>query len=190
MNMKIGKLVQTTLREAIEWEQLTQDEVEKFQSKIYTKDILNINYSLLLEASKLDKRPRHYYKDIVECYGGSYYICCEWYEKDRRCLLEWLKMVNIRYDKWADYCVATLDEFDEYFVTIFLSMMDGREYKRAFNNYTNKLLLESIHRDFGVKMLQKALEAVQRHINYYATLGKGNLTELQEIVNDMKRICS
>lgn len=76
------------------------------------------------------------------------------------------------------------------FVTIFLAMMDGREYKRAFNNYTNKLLLESIHRDFGVKMLQKALEAVQSHINYYATLGKGNLTELQEIVNDMKRICS
>lgn len=83
MNMKIGKLVQTTLREAIEWEQLTQDEVEKFQSKIYTKDILNINYPLLLEASKLDKRPRHYYKDIVECYGESYYICCEWYERNR-----------------------------------------------------------------------------------------------------------
>lgn len=99
-------------------------------------------------------------------------------------------MVNIRYDKWAYYCVATLDEFDEYFVTIFLSMMDGREYKRAFNNYTNKLLLESIHRDFGVKMLQKALEAVQSHINYYATLGKGNLTELQEIVNYMKSIYS
>jgi 5-methylcytosine-specific restriction enzyme A len=33
------------------------------------------------------------------------------------------------------------------FITIFLSMMNGEEYKRAFNNDTNKFFLESIRQD-------------------------------------------
>lgn len=69
------------------------------------------------------------------------------------------------------------------FITIFLAMMDGNEYKRAFNNATNQFLLESIRRDFGEEALQKALAAAQKHVNYYATLNKGNLTGLQEIID-------
>lgn len=72
------------------------------------------------------------------------------------------------------------------FITIFLAMMDGEEYKRAFNNDTNKFLLESIRHDFGNNAFNKALDAVQKHIDYYSTLGKGNLTGLQLIVNQMK----
>ena len=73
------------------------------------------------------------------------------------------------------------------FITIFLAMMDGEEYKRAFNNDTNKFLLESIRNDFGESFFEKALNAVQKHIDYYSTLGKGNLLGLQNIVNQMKR---
>ncbi|MHC0037904.1 hypothetical protein [Pseudoneobacillus sp. C159] len=72
------------------------------------------------------------------------------------------------------------------FITIFLSMMNGQEYKRAFNNDANKFLLESIRKDFGDVYFQKALKAVQGHIDYYSTLGKGNLSGLQTIVNQMK----
>ena len=72
------------------------------------------------------------------------------------------------------------------FITIFLAMMNGEEYKRAFNNATNKFLLESIRKDFGEDYYNKALNAVQMHIDYYATLGNGNLTGLQKIV-DQKR---
>jgi 5-methylcytosine-specific restriction enzyme A len=72
------------------------------------------------------------------------------------------------------------------FITIFLSMMDGEEYKRAFNNETNKFLLESIRKDFGSNYYHNALNAVQKHIDYYSTLGKGNLTGLQQIVNQMR----
>lgn len=71
------------------------------------------------------------------------------------------------------------------FITIFLAMMDGEEYKRAFNNETNKFLLENIKKDFGLESYKKALNAVQKHINYYSTLGKGNLKGLQKIVNEM-----
>lgn len=35
------------------------------------------------------------------------------------------------------------------FITIFLAMINGEEYKRAFNNDTNKFLLESIRKDYG-----------------------------------------
>jgi 5-methylcytosine-specific restriction protein A len=72
------------------------------------------------------------------------------------------------------------------FITIFLAMMNGEEYKRAFNNDTNKFLLESIKIDFGDEYFNRALDAVQKHINYYSTLNKGNLTGLQTIVNNMR----
>lgn len=73
------------------------------------------------------------------------------------------------------------------FITIFLAMMSGVVYKRAFNNETNRFLLESIKRDFGTEAFKKALISVQQHIDYYATLDKGNLTGLQYIVNQMER---
>jgi len=72
------------------------------------------------------------------------------------------------------------------FITIFLAMMNGEEYKRAFNNNTNKFLLESIRLDFGKDFYKNALNAVQKHIDYYSTLGKGNLSGLQKIVNQMR----
>lgn len=71
------------------------------------------------------------------------------------------------------------------FITIFLAMMSGRVYKRAFNNATNKFLLEKIKQEFGEESYRNALKAVQQHIEYYSTLGKGNLTGLQRIVDQM-----
>ena len=71
------------------------------------------------------------------------------------------------------------------FITIFLAMMSGEEYKRAFNNATNKFLLESIRQDFGQDSYKNAVNAVQKHIDYYSTLGKGNLSGLQNIINEM-----
>ncbi|MNW69960.1 hypothetical protein D3C74_491110 [compost metagenome] len=61
-------------------------------------------------------------------------------------------------------------------------------YKRAFNNETNKFLLKSIRQDFGENAYKKALNAVQKHIDYYSTLGKGNLTGLQQIINQARTI--
>lgn len=64
-------------------------------------------------------------------------------------------------------------------------MMNGEEYKRAFNNDTNRFLLDSIRRDYGEESFIKAKNAVQKHIDYYSTLGKGNLTGLQEIIDSI-----
>lgn len=74
------------------------------------------------------------------------------------------------------------------FVTIFLAMMTGSAYKRSFNNPTNQFLLESIRTDFGDAYFQKALQATQGHIDYYSTLGKGNLSGLQRIVDGLRKL--
>ncbi len=50
------------------------------------------------------------------------------------------------------------------FITIFIAMMNGEEYKRAFNNETNRFLLTSIRKDYGENTFRKALIAVQKHI--------------------------
>lgn len=72
------------------------------------------------------------------------------------------------------------------FITIFLAMMDGEEYKRAFNNATNKLLIENIRRDYGEVFYKNAINAAQKHVDYYSTLGKGQLRGLQQILDQMK----
>lgn len=71
------------------------------------------------------------------------------------------------------------------FITIFIAMMNGEKYKRAFNNETNRFLLENIRKDFGETNYKNALIAVQKHIDYYSTLGKGNLSGLQSIIDEM-----
>lgn len=70
------------------------------------------------------------------------------------------------------------------FITIFLAMMEGKVYKRAFNNESNIFVLENIRKDYGDAAFRKALESAQQHIDYYSTLGKGNLTGYQRIVDD------
>ncbi|WP_245838228.1 MULTISPECIES: hypothetical protein [Paenibacillus] len=74
------------------------------------------------------------------------------------------------------------------FITIFFAMMNGEVYKRAFNNETNRFLFESIKRDFGKKYFIHALNASQLHVNYYSTLRKGNLSGLQNIINEMNLV--
>jgi len=46
--------------------------------------------------------------------------------------------------------------------------------------------LKVLAKDYGEESFQNALNAVQKHIEYYSTLGKGKLTGLQTIVNQMR----
>lgn len=71
-------------------------------------------------------------------------------------------------------------------ITIFLAMMAGETYKRAFNNETNRFLLESIRADYGKESFQKALLAAQGHVKYNATLNKVDLNGLQNIIDELQ----
>lgn len=73
------------------------------------------------------------------------------------------------------------------FITIFLAMMEGKVYKRAFNNESNLYVLNNIRIDYGDIAFKKALDAAQQHVDYYSGLGKGNLTGYQTIINELRK---
>lgn len=72
------------------------------------------------------------------------------------------------------------------FVTIFLAMMNGEVYKRAFNNQTNEFLLKTIKNEYGEEAFKKAIFAARKHIEYYDTLGKGHLGGLERILDRLE----
>ncbi|MEH7415026.1 hypothetical protein V7266_07040 [Neobacillus drentensis] len=61
------------------------------------------------------------------------------------------------------------------YITEFLAMMEGREYHRTMSNLGTAFFLENIRKDFGDKAFQLALEATEKHIKYYNSLGYGQL---------------
>jgi hypothetical protein len=73
------------------------------------------------------------------------------------------------------------------FITIFLSMMQGEVYKRAFNNETNKFLFLNIRKDYGEEYFNNALNAAELHTKYYSTLGKGNLSGLETLIQELRQ---
>lgn len=70
-------------------------------------------------------------------------------------------------------------------ITIFLSMMKGEVYKRAFNNAGTQFLLESILADYGKEYFNSAMKATKAHAEYYSTLGKGRLRGLERLIDDL-----
>lgn len=72
------------------------------------------------------------------------------------------------------------------YITVFLAMLDGQEYRRTINTYATKYYLENIKKDFGIETLKKALNAVDKHVKYYKTLGKGSLKSIENILKEFK----
>lgn len=72
------------------------------------------------------------------------------------------------------------------YIGVFCSMMEGNGYKRTINAEATRYYLESIYRDYGVSQLQKALLAVRTHTIYYGKLGRGNLKNIEKIVEEFK----
>lgn len=72
------------------------------------------------------------------------------------------------------------------YITVFLSMMDGLEYRRTINTYATEYYLNNIYKDFGTAVLQKAVYAVISHTKYYKTLGRGSLRSIENVANKFK----
>jgi hypothetical protein len=89
---KIGKLVQDILKEMFANNEVSAEEVEKMQTKEYSKKTFNINYPLLLIESPLTKNKEKRYwrkKGSIEVYGNKYFICSQWFESDRPYFEKW-----------------------------------------------------------------------------------------------------
>ncbi len=72
------------------------------------------------------------------------------------------------------------------YINNFKYMLNGEQYARALSCQGHRYYLENIKNDYNDEVFQKALIAVQKHINYYNTLGYGKLNKLQKMLNEFK----
>lgn len=86
---KIGAYVKRNLRQLSEENKITSDEVINLTNKEFSKNTFDINYGLLIKAE--NSSPTHYWKDQIKIGGVDYFMCCEWFEKNRGHFDVWLK---------------------------------------------------------------------------------------------------
>jgi hypothetical protein len=91
--LKIGKMVQTLLREALETGKADSEEVRLMLTKDYSKKVFGIDYPLLAPADENCDSIRYYTKPLT-INGCQYRLCSQWFEvpgnNDRPFLLAWL----------------------------------------------------------------------------------------------------
>lgn len=73
------------------------------------------------------------------------------------------------------------------FITDYLAMREGKEYHRTMSNYGTTYFIENIKKDFGNEAFNLALEATEKHIKYYNSLGYGQLKAKEEIVKEFRK---
>nr|WP_278678530.1 hypothetical protein [Clostridium paraputrificum] len=89
--LKVGKFVRRTLTYLLENNKIDKNEIEKLKDKAYSKQVFNINYPLLVDIKDKTKVDLYrYWKDIITSNNGKYYICSQWYEKDKSYFIDWL----------------------------------------------------------------------------------------------------
>jgi len=91
--LKIGKIAQTFLREALENGKADDEEISLMRTKDYSKSQFGIDFPLLVLASEECDSVRYYAKPLV-IRGVQYRLCSQWFEvsanNDRPFLLAWL----------------------------------------------------------------------------------------------------
>lgn len=95
--LKIGKLVQTTMKNLFKTEKMTQDEIDKMTQDNYSKQVFNANIPVLKEVPdggninelKRDANnyPR-YYNYTISIYGKRYLLFSQWIERLHRSYYE------------------------------------------------------------------------------------------------------
>ncbi len=97
--LKIGKLVQTTMKDLFRNEKISVYEIEKMTQYDYSKQIFNANLPVLKEVPKggnVDELKRddnnypRYYSYTISIYGRDYLLSAQWVEHLHR----------IHYEKW------------------------------------------------------------------------------------------
>lgn len=100
--LKIGKLVQTTMRDLFRNEKITIDEIDKMTQPDYSKQIFNANIPVLKEVpigGNIDELKRdtnnypRYYSYTISIYGKDYLLSAQWVEHLHRAYYEkWLSL--------------------------------------------------------------------------------------------------
>lgn len=92
--LKIGKIAQTLLCDALEGGMVNESEVHQMMTKEYSKATFGIDFPLLVLASDSYDTIRYYSKPLT-INGTSYRLCSQWFEvaanNDRPYLIAWLE---------------------------------------------------------------------------------------------------
>ena len=91
---RIGAYAKRTLLALFQSGKITSDEIIQFQEFNYSKITFGINYPLLNKKENENEKPLHYWKDVLKIDNEEYFMCCEWFEKSRTQLDEWLKSIS------------------------------------------------------------------------------------------------
>lgn len=93
--MKVGQIANNVLRSLLESGWASDDEIERMQTKDYSKETFHLNYPLLVKASEPFEKVRYYAKPL-RINGIEYYLCSQWFEttsnNDKPDLLKWIAL--------------------------------------------------------------------------------------------------
>lgn len=73
------------------------------------------------------------------------------------------------------------------YIKIFAEMMSGNVYTRTMNIEATEYYLNCIKRDYGVDQLRIAISSVNKHVKYYASLGRGQHRYIGNFVKELER---
>ena len=85
-HMKPGLLARTALRNVLSSGTLPKKELTDLQDKDYCKKTFDVGYALISK----NRDPDRYYADPVTINGDDYYICNDWYDRNKQLLIDWL----------------------------------------------------------------------------------------------------
>ena len=96
--LKVGKIAQTFLREALEGGKADEAEVSLMLTKDYSRNTFGIDFPLLVPADNECDSVRYYTKPLI-IHGKQYRLCSQWFEvsanNDRPFLLAWLEKSGV-----------------------------------------------------------------------------------------------
>lgn len=103
-NRKIAEIVRGELKNILVRNQVPMEKIVVMQTLKYSKQQFNLNFPLLKEVDeskdlymqRLDHKERsRYYKDPLTIHGKRYFLTSQWYEYNRKFLLNWLEKYSL-----------------------------------------------------------------------------------------------
>ena len=89
--MKIGQYAKQTLTDLLQSQKLTPVDISNLEDPVFCKNILGMNYPVLVDVTKMIPEKGRYYKS--ESSIAPYVICNDWYEKNRSKFDAWLETI-------------------------------------------------------------------------------------------------
>ncbi|MBQ9788400.1 MAG: hypothetical protein IJW31_02210 [Lentisphaeria bacterium] len=83
---KIAYYVKEELVSILQGNNFPEDTIKEFMELEYSKDIFGIHFPLLSKEKNI-----RYYANPIEIHGQKYYLCSQWYERNRQQLCSWIE---------------------------------------------------------------------------------------------------